>query len=55
MDALIALVYDIFLETFLWENKKKIIKIFTTFYIFHESCVIIFIKLFIKNCSKNTH
>ena len=45
MDAPSALVYEVFLETFLLEKKKKKeLIILTVFYIFNKSSVKIFLK-----------
>ena len=51
MDAIMALIYIIFLETFYEKIKKELI-FFTVFYISHKNCIKIFLKLFINKCPK---
>ena len=50
-DAQRALVYEIFLEIFLWKI-KKIIKFLTIFYISNESDIKIFLKWYINKWPK---
>ena len=52
-NALRALVYELFLETFYWKLIKQLIFL-TTFYIFHGSGVKTFLIWFINNFPKGT-
>ena len=54
MNALRVLVYEIFLETFLESEKKKLMFFLMVFYISHESGIKTLLKYFINNYSKGT-
>ena len=55
MDALSALVYEIFLETFYWKRKKQLIFFFIAFYILYESNIKTFLKLSTNKCFMGTY
>ena len=53
-DTLRIIVNNSFKESF-YEKKKKAINVLTTFFIFHKSCVKIFLKWIVNYCPKGTH
>ena len=54
-DTLRIIVNNSFKESFYEKKKKKTINVLTTFFIFHKSCVKIFLKWIVNYCPKGTH